>query len=183
MFEASTNSSQLMSLAINGSELAVANLPDLSELEPALRSVALSDSPVVIRAPESVQNHLLEKLHQLGRRAALPLRICRSLEDADKLLNALSPRGDTHPATLGTWALFEVDTWPEDKQDKLGELLEELDLGRLHGRLRHERIPRVMAFTSLAKENRFRSALEKRISYFTIIAKPIERKEEDVLSK
>ncbi|MBX2811651.1 MAG: hypothetical protein KTR25_07570 [Myxococcales bacterium] len=175
MNESPTFSTQSFSLIINGSELATGQLPQLLELEPALRSIALSDSPVIIRSPDSVQEHILDRLHCLSRRATLPVRKCNSINDADQLLDALSPRGDTHPSTLGTWAIFNIDQWPKDAQNRLSELLEALDLGRLHGRLRHERIPRVMAFCAIPSTTNLTSALERRLSYFTLTAKPTEK--------
>ena len=164
-----------VSLTINGSELAVAGHPEFQELESALRSIALSDSPVVIRSPEEVQEHLLNRLHALGRRADLPIHICRIAKEAEELMSALSTKGDTTSTSLGTWALFDIEKWPENQQNRLGELLEQFDLGRLHGRLRHERIPRVMAFSNLFVKNRIKPSLEKRISYFTLTIKPVKK--------
>jgi hypothetical protein len=166
-----------LSLTVNGSKLAVGARPGLGELEPALRSVALSDSPVFVRAPEADFEHLLARLHQLGRRAQLPIFRVERPEDIDPLFEILSsPRhgGDT---VLGTWALFAVSSWPEEKQEKLGELLETLDLARLHGRLRHERIPRVVVFSALEAPERLRPDLDQRVSYFTLVAEHHQPKE------
>lgn len=166
-----------LSLTINGSKLAVGLRPDLSELEPALRSVALSDSPIVVRAPREDHPHLLRRLHALGRRARLPVHECRCAEEAEPLLAGLSTKPETSPSALGTWALFEVESWPEDRQRALGDLLEALDLGRLHGRLRHERIPRVVMFSTHERPPRVLPSLDLRISYFTLVAVPTNPQE------
>ena len=165
-----------LALTINGSKLAVGQRPSLSELDPALRSVALSDSPIIIKAPASDQSHLVSKLHKLGRRSSLPLRQCTVAEEAYELFDAVEDSGDTKPGALGTWVLYNINSWPISHQQRLSRVLEALDLGRLHGRLRHEKIPRVIVVTSQNGTASMPSDLEKRISYFRLTAE-LETKE------
>lgn len=167
---------QELSLTINGSKLAVAQRPDLSVFEPALRSVALSDSPIMVRALPEDHDFFLERLHGLSRRSKMPVRRCRDAADTQILLDAAT-RGEDEEATLGTWALFDVHLWTEDHQDKLGSLLEHLDLARLHGRLRHDRIPRVVMFAELGNRAKVLNRLDRRLSYFTLTVAPQESKE------
>lgn len=169
--------SQSLTLTINGSKLAVGTRPELSELEAALRGVALSDSPVVIRAPDDDQEHFLNRIHGLGRRRELPMHLCRDPQDARPLLDSVSEGADTTPECLGTWALWGIDAWAQEEQQRLGDVLEALDLGRLHGRLRHERIPRVVMLSQPEGGSRLLPALARRISYFTLLAEPNEPSE------
>lgn len=164
-------------LTINGSKLAVGTRPGLDEFEAALRGVALSDSPVVVHAGEDVQEHLLGRLHSLGRRNGMPLHECRDVNAVEPLFDGVSGGAETSDGCLGTWALYGVETWTEKDQDRLGEILEVLDLGRLHGRLRHERIPRIVMLSSSERGRRLRTGLARRISYFTLIAEPHEPEE------
>lgn len=172
-----TTSSTCLALTLNGSRLAVGTRPDLAELDTALRSVALSDSPVLIRAPAEDYEHILNRLHALSRRSELPLHRCSAPNDAELLFEGIRSRGESREDAEGTWALFEVDDWPDERQEMLGKVLEQLDLGRLHGRLRHERIPRVMMFTDVGRTIRVLPSLDRRISYFTLTAEPTAPKE------
>lgn len=158
-----------VTLTVNGSKLAVGTRPKLTALEPALRGVALSDSPVVVRAASDDQSHLVERLHALGRRSKLPLHVCRSPKDARPLFEGMQAGGQTSPEAHGTWALFGVDHWPAAEQEELGTLLEVLDLGRLHGHLSHERIPRVIVLMDGERSAHVLPSLERRISYFTLM--------------
>lgn len=165
-------------LTINGSRLAVGTRPELTEFEAALRGVALSDSPVVIQALEEDQVHLVSRLHDLGRRCGMPLRECREVADLEPLFEGVTGGAETSDGCLGTWALYGVHRWSEEDQDRLGEILEVLDLGRLHGRLRHERIPRIIMLSSPEQASQLRSRLARRISYFTLTAKSGELQEQ-----
>lgn len=164
-------------LTINGSKLAEGTAPSYEELQPALRSIALSDSPVIVRAPDEARQHLVEELHRLGRRAQLPIHPCTSAQEAEPLFDSLTARGETKPECLGTWALHDVGAWPRASQEKLSDLLEALDLGRLHGQLRHERIPRVVMLTSHADAPSILPSLARRIGYFNLTAVPTAGKE------
>lgn len=159
-------------LTINGSKLAVGTRPGLAELEAALRGVALSDSPVIVKAPAEDQPHLLQRLHELGRRKGLPIHECRESDQINLLLQGVNSGADTTTDCLGTWALYGVESWDEDMQERLGKVLEALDLGRLHGRLRHEKIPRVVLMTQNGRSRRLVPLLSRRISYFTLTAEP-----------
>lgn len=168
-----TTAPQELALTINGSKLAVAYRPDLEPFEPALRSVALSDSPVMVRSLPEDHDFFLERLHGLSRRASMPVHRCPDPKDTDTLLKGAG-KMDSEEATLGTWALYDLHLWSEEQQDKLGALLEHLDLARLHGRLRHERIPRVVMFAELGNRTKVLSRLDRRLSYFTLTATPQE---------
>lgn len=167
-----------LALTVNGSRLAVGERPTLEALDPALRSVALSDSPVFVRAMEADFDHLLTRLHRLGRRSELPVFKVDAPEDIEPLFGILAAPEDAGPDVLGTWALFYVADWSEEHQEKLGELLETLDLARLHGRLKHERIPRVIVFSRNDQPGRLSPALGQRVSYFTLVAEQTQPKEQ-----
>lgn len=171
-----TSQTDELALTINGSKLAVGARPDLTALEPALRSVALSDSPIVVRALPDDHEHFLVRLHALSRRSDLPVHRCGTVTDAQRLFEGVS-RDIEETDTLGTWALYDVPTWDRSAQEKLSSLLEHLDLARLHGRLRHERIPRVVMLADLGSSEKVLTTLDRRISYFTMIAAPHEQTE------
>lgn len=165
--------SEAIALEINGAQLAVGQRPNLSELDPALRGVALSDSPVLIRASASDGTHLVDRLHALGRRAALPVHDCRSPAEAEALFRAVRSTGDTDERALGTWALHGVDAWPSELQEDLSRILGALDEGRLHGRLRHDKIPRVVVVERPgAAAGALSPELERRLSFFKVATKP-----------
>lgn len=166
-----------LALTVNGSKLAVGRRPNLVELDPALRSVALSDSPVFVKAPKTDQEHLLQRLHNLGRRARLPLHRCLTPSDAGALFGVLTSPSKAEHETLGTWSLFSVESWPTEHQEQLGKLLEALDLARLHGRLRHEKIPRVVVMANPEATPDFIPDLRRRVSYFSVLAQPEQPKE------
>ncbi|MGF1510203.1 MAG: hypothetical protein ACFB9M_11955 [Myxococcota bacterium] len=158
-----------LALRVNGSLLAVGRRPALAELNPALRGVALSDSPVLVQAEPQDANLIIERIHTLGRRSEMPSRTCHTDVDAVVLLDAIHSSGDVKPDALGSWALFNVHWWSETKQKELAGVLEELDEGRLHGRLRHERIPRVVvAMSPELKSSRLIPVLDQRLNYFHI---------------
>ncbi len=161
-----------LALTVNGSLLAVGIRPQLGELEGALKSVALSDSPVIIRGQNDDRSYLLDRLHKLGRRSDLPVHQCRSPTEAEPLFASVMDNGDTEIEALGTWALHSVDAWPRDLQIQLNHILEALDLGRLHGRLRHEKIPRIVVLQESETDNsKLLPELSKRLSYFNLSTK------------
>ncbi|MEO1232200.1 MAG: hypothetical protein AAFZ18_25205 [Myxococcota bacterium] len=168
--------SEELTLTINGSKLAVGERPELAALEPALRSIALSDSPIVVRSLPDDHEHFLARLHALSRRSDLPVHRCSSAREAQRLFAGVA-RDIEETDTLGTWALYDVHAWERGAQEKLSSLLEHLDLARLHGRLRHERIPRVVMLADLGSKEKVLPALDRRISYFTMIAAPHEQTE------
>lgn len=161
-----------VALRINGSLMGVAPEPNLDELEQALRGIALSDSPVLLRGSEQICHDLVEQLHRLGRRAALPMHNCHSPEDAEHLFRTvLDEEDEPNDAALGTWALFRVEAWPRELQVSLHRILEALDESRLHGRLRHDRIPRVVVVQESDSDGRsLDPALKRRLSYFNLSA-------------
>ncbi len=114
-----------VALRINGSLMGVAIKPDLDDLEAALRGVALSDSPVLLRGAEDVCHGLLEHLHRLGRRAELPMHSCHSPEDAEDLFKSVLDDSEPSDGSLGTWALFRVEAWPRELQVSLSEAFAE----------------------------------------------------------
>ncbi len=164
--------SNAVALRINGSLMGVAPEPNLEELEPALRGVALSDSPVLLRGSERVCHDLVGQLHSLGRRADLPMHNCHSPEDAENLFRTvLDEQQEPNEKALGTWALFRVEAWPRELQVSLQRILEALDESRLHGRLRHDRIPRVVVVQESDSDGcSLDPALKRRLSYFNLSA-------------
>src|SRR5688572_27529704 len=76
-----------LTLRVNGAVLAVARRPALSEIDQALRGIALSDSPVLVSAKrDDDKTAIASRLHSLGRRKDMPLRICKNEEEAKSLL-------------------------------------------------------------------------------------------------
>jgi hypothetical protein len=160
-----------LALKVNGSLLAVGRRPALSELGPALRGVALSDSPVLVQAEPQDAAYIMDQLHRLGRRSALPCRTCHTDLDAEALFEAIHDSGDVDPRALGSWVLNNVHWWSEERQVQLADVLNGLDEGRLHGRLRHERIPRVMVSVSPdVRTRKLIPELGQRLAYFHILA-------------
>ncbi len=165
-----------LALKINGAVLTIAERPALKELDAPLRGIALSDSPVLIQGTTEDCDQLVNKLHSLGRRAALPVRTCYSPDEAEVLFDAILADGDTQTGVLGTWALHGVDSWPRELQMSLNRVLEAFDEGRLHGRLRHERIPRVVVLQQReARKGALEPELQRRLSFFHLTAGPHER--------
>lgn len=163
-----------IALHVNGHLLAVAQEAGFHAFEGALRGVALSDSPVLIRAKDHHCGDLVHRLHKLGRRHQQPVHQCRHPEEAQSLFRIIfTADDDENHEALGTWALHQVEAWPREMQLNLHRVLEQLDQSRLHGRLRHERIPRVVVLqsdhnssTSLEPE------LAARLSYFSVETRP-----------
>lgn len=161
-----------VALRINGSLMGVAPRPKLSELAQALRGIALSDSPVLLSGTEDICNGLVKQLHKLGRRSGLPMHNCYSPEEAENLFKTvLDEEEELNEQALGTWALFRVDAWPRELQVSLQKILDALDESRLHGRLRHDRIPRVLVVQESDSDTRsLDPALKRRLSYFNLSA-------------
>lgn len=160
-----------IALSINGALLAVAPRSSPDELDRALRGIALSDSPVLIRAEyDDDRTELARRLHALGRRRELPLHICRSADEAQALFRAIAGVSQAQTTALGTWALCGVTDWPKELQRSLTGVLATFDESRLHGRLSHERIPRVIVLERMESEPAFEPDLERRLSFFHIAA-------------
>lgn len=171
------NASTGLALKVNGSVLAVARRPQLQELEPALRGIALSDSPVLVCGDSLDANHVVERLHVLSRRSHLPLRSVHSQREAEPLLRAIHETGDVRTDALGTWALHNVHWWSPEEQLDLAAILAELDEARLHGRLAHQRIPRVLVITRLGdKPGKLEPDLEQRLTFFNVTVQAANRK-------
>lgn len=166
-----------VALRINGSLLAIGRRPELNELDVVLRGIALSDSPVLIRAGRADDRaRLADRIHALGRRSGLPVHECRSVADADELFHAVEGKSPEVNAR-GTWTLHSVATWPKQRQLALGRLLAALDESRLHGRLAHESIPRVVVLESTDATQKLEPELERRLSFFNIAAAPATERE------
>ncbi len=161
-----------VALHINGSLMGVSPSAKMKTLDRALRGVALSDSPVLLSGNEDICSDLLEKLHRLGRRAKLPMHNCHSPQEAENLFRAvLDEEQGPDEDTLGTWALFRVESWPRELQLNLNKILQALDESRLHGRLRHDRIPRVVVVQDPDADGASLDPdLYKRLSYFELCA-------------
>ena len=95
-----------VALHVNGHFLAEAQESSFDAFEYALRGVALSDSPVLIRASDRHLRDLVERLHRLGRRKQQPVHQCRHPEEAQKLFRVVLESDDHESGdALGTWAL------------------------------------------------------------------------------
>jgi len=160
-----------LALKVNGTMLAVGKRPSLESWNPALRGVALSDSPVLIQASHQDSAFILDRLHDLGRRRNLPVRQCHTEEEGGVLLHSLKSDGTVQEDALGTWAIFNVHWWSDEAQIRLADLLGKLDEARLHGRLRHDRIPRVIVTMHPdTQASSLRSGLRQRLSYYHLAA-------------
>lgn len=156
-------------LVVNGARLAEAEVTDLSVLEKPLRSLALADSPILLRGEATDCRHVVERLHELGRRASLPLRRCEQPRAARALLALATPQPAANDEVTGTWALYGVAGWPQAAQAQLAAALEALDEGRLSGRLRHEDIPRVIVVVHVDDPpTELLPDLSARLSYFKL---------------
>lgn len=168
-----TETSNPLALHINGSLLAISETDDLVEFDPALRGVAMSDSPVLIQAEDETCDLIIDRLHALSRRHEQPVHRCNLPEEAEALFKTVLEEDDGSGATLGTWALHRVEAWPREMQLNLQRVLETLDESRLHGRLRHDRIPRVVVLQSDSEpKHGIEPELQQRLSYFSVAARP-----------
>jgi len=105
----------------------------------------------------------------LGRRAKLPVHECHAPEEAEDLFRSILALGEPSEESLGTWALFHVEAWPRELQVSLLRIIERLDESRLHGKLRHERIPRVVVIQERESEAAALDPnLKRRLSYFDV---------------
>lgn len=163
-----------VALHVNGHLLAVAQESGFQAFEHALRGVALSDSPVLIRAKDDHCGDLVDRLHKLGRRKQQPVHQCRHPEQAERLFRIVLESQSEEPLeALGTWALHRVEAWPREMQMSLRRVLEKLDQNRLHGRLRHESIPRVVVLQSDGEQaTNLEPELAERLSYFSLETRP-----------
>lgn len=166
-----------LTLKVNGALLAVGRRPALEEWTPALRGIALSDSPVLIQASHQDAAFLLDRIHRLGRRRELPVYHCHTEAESDALLSSLSEEGEVSDDALGTWAIYNVHWWSEESQNRLSEVLGRLDEARLHGRLRHDRIPRVVVtMTPETFPSNLQPELGQRLSYYHLSALQTKQK-------
>jgi hypothetical protein len=160
-----------LALKVNGTTLAVGRRPKLAEWTPALRGIALSDSPVLVQASDQDAAHILEQLHRLGRRSELPIHHCHTESEGTNLLRGMSSDGIVAPESMGTWAIFNVHWWSEESQTTLGRVLESFDEARLHGRLSHSKIPRVVVTMSAhTQASNLREPLRQRLAYYHLSA-------------
>lgn len=167
-----------LALKVNGTVVAVGRRPDLETWHPALRGVALSDSPVLVQAPHHDASYILERLHRLGRRADLPVHHCHDENDSSALLACFDDEETPVADSLGTWAIFNVHWWSDESQLRLAELLGRLDEARLHGRLRHDQIPRVIVTMNPdAPASGLRNALRQRLCYYQLSAVAPKKRE------
>ncbi|MCK6548626.1 hypothetical protein L6R52_22465 [Myxococcota bacterium] len=148
-----------------------------SALDVPLRGIALSDSPVLIHSDvDAERTEMVMRLHVLGRRRRHPIHVCHTEQDAEALFR-LVPRDEqkTSPASTldavvraaGTWAMQDVGTWSKEHQLELVRLLAILDEHRLHGRLPHDKIPRVMVVQS-SRGPELVPELQQRLSFFEL---------------
>ncbi len=133
---------------------------DEQALQSVLRGVARSDSPILLEGQPALAAHLVERLHILGRRAALPLHQCWTAEDAQPLLDGLK---NTPPP--GTWVLWNLPLWPVHARHSLREALEQADEGRLAGRFHPETLPRIVGVGTQGLE----TSLVQRLGFFRLV--------------
>jgi hypothetical protein len=167
-----------LALKVNGTVVAVGRRPDLESWRPALRGVALSDSPVLVQAPHHDASFILDRLHRLGRRSDLPVHHCHDENDGPALLECLDRNETPDAGALGTWAIFNVHWWSDENQLRLADLLGRLDEARLHGRLRHDQIPRVIVtMNPETPASGLRNALRQRLCYYQLSAVTPKKRE------
>ena len=160
-----------LALKVNGTTLALGRRPKLTEWTPALRGIALSDSPVLVQASDQDAAHILDQLHRLGRRSELPVHHCHTESEGADLLEALDTDGAVLDAALGTWAIFNVHWWSEESQTRLADVLGSFDEARLHGRLTHAKIPRVIVTMNAHTLASTRGEpLRRRLAYYHLSA-------------
>jgi len=167
-----------VALHVNGHLLAVADEEKFHDFDAALRGVALADSPVLIRAKDDHCGDLVRRLHKLGRSNQQPVHQCRHPEEAERLFRIMTTSNNSESTEiLGTWAMHRIDAWPREMQLTLRRVLEQLHQNSLHGRLRHERIPRVLVLQSNEDSSvNLEPELVTRVSYFSVEARPAAKK-------
>ncbi len=157
-------------LSINGTGLAEGRRPELDEFDLPLRGVALADSPVLIEGGQAQDRvRVSHRLHELGRRADLPISQCTNQNEATEALEAFM-QSHFEDLPVGTWIFHRVDKWSKTLQKKLETILAGIDECRLNGESLHERIPRIQvvvgdedARASLIPE------LFRRLTFFHIV--------------
>ena len=167
--------SQNLSLKINGTSHAQKKEPEVTREEAlkafdhVLRAIALSDSPVLVQGGnKDTRAQIAERLHNLGRRAEQPLRMCSTPRDCTKLISNLF-EGASWDTTLGTWVLRGVTEWAIDRQKELSNLLERLDQQRFSLGAKHDKVPRVIVLLGEAEEKEgLTPQLQQRLSFFNI---------------
>lgn len=151
-----------VSIRINGSRPTHALRPDFSELDRVLKGIALSDSPVLIRAQDPEDAMLLgRRLHLLGQRRGLELSVARAPADAVRLATEKVP---------GTWLLVSVSDWAHEAQSELAALIASIDESRLSCRIAPERMPRIVVLERADAPHGLAPALEQRLAFFSIAA-------------
>ena len=157
-------------LSINGAGLAEGHRPELCEFDLPLRGVALADSPVLIEGGHSEDRaRVSHRLHELGRRAELPISQCENKREAMEVLETFAESSfDKLPS--GTWIFHRVEEWPQKLQSMLESLLGAIDESRLKGESLHERIPRIQV---VVKDKTARESLVpdllRRLTFFHIV--------------
>lgn len=158
---------ETIALRVNGTSLPPAERTDLRRFDAVLRGIALSDSPVLIRAErEDDKRRIVARLVAFGRRSDLAVRPCLSFPDAVGLIDSVLT-GQTERDVAGTWALHNVSTWDAESQRALARVLEVLDACRLEERLPHERIPRVVVLEA-SRSAELTPELARRLGFFEI---------------
>jgi hypothetical protein len=151
-----------VSIRINGSRATFALRPDFSELDRVLKGIALSDSPVLIRAQHADDAMLLgRRLHVLGQRRTLELSVAHMPTEAHRLATEKTP---------GTWLLVSVSDWTDEAQSELAALIASMDEGRLSCRIAAEKMPRIVVLERADAPHGLAPALEQRLAFFSIAA-------------
>ena len=162
-----------ISLKINGTShgqrQGVSRDEAMRAFDHVLRAIALSDSPVLVQGGDkTIRAQIAERLHNLGRRAEQPLRICSSARDCTSLISSIIEGASWHEQ-LGTWVLRGVTGWPSARQDELSSMLERLDQGRFSVGAKHDKVPRVIVLLGENEtETELVPQLQQRLSFFNI---------------
>ena len=183
-----------------GFEGVIGNSPQMQKLLDVLKSVAPTDSTVLIEGESGTGKELVARaLHQNSPRknkpfvplniSALPDSILESElfgHEAGAFTGAIGRRiGKFEYANGGTLFLDEVGEMPMDTQIKLLRVLEDRRISRVGANEEHQVNVRLVAATNadlhqLIDERKFRSDLYYRLGVVTIHLPPLRERSEDI---
>jgi len=186
----------------NGVEGIVGSSAALSQVIEQLRTVAPTDSTVLIEGETGTGKELIARaIHALSNRragalvnmncAAIPRELLESEifgHEKGAFTGAVTRRiGRFEAADRGTLFLDEIGDMPLDLQAKLLRVLQEQEFERLGGTTTHRVNVRVVAATNqdlehLVSERQFRADLYYRLRVFPIIIPPLRCRRQDIPS-